>query len=323
MKEGNRMRGALFFGDQVEGYKEAFVYKGEYEIANAPIKPVEEQFKSSSSELDYQMSFGRQTVIQPINSEANPVLPEYQTISSIPKACDPSEKFDILGVVLYVEEEAMTISMPQGRDNLVREIVITNHSTQQPLIISAWNDLAGAYCDRLSTWVAKFNIIGFTALKVTSHKGFSLASTMSTTIIHEANGDRAAALAQWELRHRDTLADRQTRVLDHDLKAFSAIQKLMQASFLIEVGPKTTLSLNNVLQLILKRVVPEDEADEVNLKLKTITQVMDYQSIQLDESNPKRKLSVKSTYHGIEAARKPAHEADNVYADEDVVGSSD
>ncbi|KMT19242.1 hypothetical protein BVRB_1g014240 [Beta vulgaris subsp. vulgaris] len=266
------MRGALFFGDQVEGYKEAFVYKGEYEIANAPIKPVEEQFKSSSSELDYQMSFGRQTVIQPINSEANPVLPEYQTISSIPKACDPSEKFDILGVVLYVEEEAMTISMPQGRDNLVREIVITNHSTQQPLIISAWNDLAGAYCDRLSTWVAKFNIIGFTALKVTSHK---------------------------------------------------AIQKLMQASFLIEVGPKTTLSLNNVLQLILKRVVPEDEADEVNLKLKTITQVMDYQSIQLDESNPKRKLSVKSTYHGIEAARKPAHEADNVYADEDVVGSSD
>ncbi|KMT03629.1 hypothetical protein BVRB_8g190420 [Beta vulgaris subsp. vulgaris] len=258
------MRGALF-GDQVEGYKEAFVYKGEYEIANALIKPVEEQFKSSSSELDYQMSFGRQTVIQPTNTKANPVLLEYQTISSIPKTCDPSEKF-----------------------------------------------------------------------------GLPLASTMSTTIIHEPNGDRAAALAEWALRHRDTLADRQARVLDvrntskerqvmticalkekkDDLETFSAIQKLLQVSFLIEVGPKTTLSLNNVLQWIIKRVVPEDEADEVNLKPKPITQPMYYHSVKPDESNPKQKLLGKSTDHNTEGAKNPTHEAAHVFVDEDVLGST-
>lgn len=37
------MWGALF-GEQVDGYKEAFVYKGEYENAGALMKLVEEQY---------------------------------------------------------------------------------------------------------------------------------------------------------------------------------------------------------------------------------------------------------------------------------------
>ncbi|KAK9699850.1 hypothetical protein RND81_08G199300 [Saponaria officinalis] len=65
--KGNRMRGALF-GDQVEGYKDAFVYNGVYEIANAPIKPCEAQWKSNPNDMDFQMTFGRQTIIQPIET---------------------------------------------------------------------------------------------------------------------------------------------------------------------------------------------------------------------------------------------------------------
>lgn len=39
------------------------------------------------------------------------------------------------------------------------------YNAQQPLIISAWNDLAGSDYDRLSNWVAKFSVVDFTAWK--------------------------------------------------------------------------------------------------------------------------------------------------------------
>ncbi|KAK9666367.1 hypothetical protein RND81_14G180100 [Saponaria officinalis] len=190
------MRGALF-GDQVEGYKEAFVYNGVYEIANAPIKPCAEQWKSNPDELNYQMTFGRQTIIEAVNTKSGPILPEYYYISQIPKAGNRNDKFDVLGIVLYVEEKARKIVTSQERELLVREIVITDHSTEQPMIISTWNDLAEIDCDTLSAWTKKFSVVGFTALRVSTHKGFSLTSSMSTTIIHDPQGSRACALEDW------------------------------------------------------------------------------------------------------------------------------
>lgn len=86
------MRGALF-GDQIEAYKDAFVHKGEYEIADAPIRHADPQWKKSEEELDFQMTFGRQTVIQPVNVEAGPILPDYQSIASIPRAGDPDDRY--------------------------------------------------------------------------------------------------------------------------------------------------------------------------------------------------------------------------------------
>ncbi|XP_057247535.1 uncharacterized protein LOC125492773 [Beta vulgaris subsp. vulgaris] len=135
-------------------------------------------------------------------------------------------------------------------------------STQQPLIISAWNDLAGPDCDRLSTWAAKFNIIRFTALKVTSHKGLPLASTMSTTIIHEPNGDRAAALAEWALRHRDTLADRQARVLD--VRNTSKERQVMTICALKEKKDVNTLQDE---RQFLRVVVPEPSFEKLHAYL--------------------------------------------------------
>ncbi|KAK9673969.1 hypothetical protein RND81_12G202300 [Saponaria officinalis] len=143
------MKGALF-GDQVEGYKEAFVYNGIYEIANAPIKPCEDQWKSSPTDLNYQMSFRRQTIIQPVDTHSGPVLPEYLSISHISKAGNPNEKFDVLGIVIYVEEKARKVVTSQQRELLVREIVITDQSSKQPLVILTWNDLAEVECESLS-----------------------------------------------------------------------------------------------------------------------------------------------------------------------------
>lgn len=53
---GNKMQDTLF-GDQVDEYKDGFAYKGEYD--NALIKAIDERWKMSPEELDYQMSFGR------------------------------------------------------------------------------------------------------------------------------------------------------------------------------------------------------------------------------------------------------------------------
>ncbi|KAK9698157.1 hypothetical protein RND81_08G085800 [Saponaria officinalis] len=209
------MRGALF-GDQVEGYKDVFVYNGVYEIANAPIKPCEAQWKSIPNDMDFQMTFGRQTIIQPIETQTGPILPQYQAIAQLPKVVDGDEKFDVLGIVVYMEEKARKVITAQQRELVVREIVIVDHSVEQPLFISAWNDLAENDCESLSSSAENFDIVGLTALKVSTHKGFSLTTTMSTTIIHTPNGERAEGLKDWASRHQELLANIRTRVLEEE-----------------------------------------------------------------------------------------------------------
>lgn len=88
------MKGSLF-GDQIQGYEDAIVYQGEYKIADSPIKSLVGQWKNRGTNLDYQMNFGRQTVIQPINPTAGPILPQYQNILSLPRAGDPDDKYGI------------------------------------------------------------------------------------------------------------------------------------------------------------------------------------------------------------------------------------
>ncbi|KAK9740853.1 hypothetical protein RND81_03G065700 [Saponaria officinalis] len=199
------MKGTLF-GDHVEGYKDAFIYNGNYEIGNAPIKSCESQWKTSLNDLDYQMSFGRQTIIQPIDTESGPILPKYQTIAHVPMVVNEKKSSDVLGVVIYIEEKPRKVVTGQGRELLVREIVIVDHSVQQPMLISAWNDLTENDCETLNTWSEKFPV-GFTALRVSSYKGLSLTTRMSTTFFQSPKGIRASNLEEWTLRHQDVLAD--------------------------------------------------------------------------------------------------------------------
>ncbi|KAK9734143.1 hypothetical protein RND81_04G117900 [Saponaria officinalis] len=207
------MRGALF-GYQVDGYKDAFVYNGVYEIANAPIKACDPQWKLSPTDMDYQMTFGRQTITQAIDAAATSVVPQYQTISQLPRFSCGNEKFDVIGVLIYMEEKPRTVTTAQQKQLSVREIVIADHSVEQPLVISAWHDLAEVDCDSLSPWSGKFEVVGFTALKVSAHRGFSLATTMSTSIIRSPQGERADGLKEWVGKHRRLLTDMQSRVVD-------------------------------------------------------------------------------------------------------------
>ncbi|KAK9741562.1 hypothetical protein RND81_03G113600 [Saponaria officinalis] len=194
--KGNRIRGALF-GDQVEGYKDAFVYNGVYEIANAPIKTCEPQWKSNPNDLDFQMSFGSNTVIQPIDTTSTVVLPEYQNLAQILKTVSGEEKFDVLGVIIYIEDSPRKIITSPNRESYVRELLIVDNSVNQPVIISAWNDLAETECDTLAPAAQTYNVVGFTAMRVLSYKGFSLATIMSTTFDKNPAGNRANNLREW------------------------------------------------------------------------------------------------------------------------------
>ncbi|KNA05758.1 hypothetical protein SOVF_187450, partial [Spinacia oleracea] len=228
-------------------------------MRDAPIRPSDQQWKRSEDELDFQMSFGRQTFVQLVNPEAGPILPDYRYLAYVPRVGDPDDRYDVLGVVLYVEEEAREIKTGQHRVALVREIVITDHGSEQPMVIFAWSDLAAADCEYLSPWAEKFKVVGFTSLRGTSHKGFSLSTSMSTVIIRDPIGARANALTDWALNHQDILANRQARVLD--VRNPSPIRVIIT---LDDLNQKTNINTMQEERLWVKVVVPELDFDRVH-----------------------------------------------------------
>ncbi|KMT12180.1 hypothetical protein BVRB_5g101270 [Beta vulgaris subsp. vulgaris] len=188
------MRGALF-ENQIEEYESVFKSNHEYEIANAPLKAVLGRY--ATREDDCQMSFGGQAMIQDLDPEAEPVEPEYQPIATIPRTADANDRYDVLVIVLFVED-TRSITTSSGVTHEVREVVITDHrsklllctlisfksitptlmnkffspcSAEQPLTISVWDDLTGTEANLLKSWVGPALVVGFTSLKPSSHKG--------------------------------------------------------------------------------------------------------------------------------------------------------
>uniref|UniRef100_A0A803LJX7 Uncharacterized protein n=1 Tax=Chenopodium quinoa TaxID=63459 RepID=A0A803LJX7_CHEQI len=144
---------------------------------------------------DEKMTFGAKTVIQPLYPELGPVEPNYQSILSIPRAIDPDEIYDVVGVLLVAQESPRPIvSGEGGRESLVREIVIIDQ--------------------RLMGWADRFMVIGFRALKPHTRRGFSMNSGMSNRIIYEPKGERARVSSDWARLFNQRLVDRQARVLN-------------------------------------------------------------------------------------------------------------
>ncbi|XP_010691528.1 replication protein A 70 kDa DNA-binding subunit D-like [Beta vulgaris subsp. vulgaris] len=209
-EKGNTMRGALF-ENQIEEYESVFKSNQEYEIANAPLKPVLGRYATRDD--DCQMSFGGQATIQPLDPEAKSFEPEYVPIAAIPRTTDLGDRFDVLGIVLFVEE-TRTITTASGVAHQVREVVITDPSTDQPLTISVWDDLTGTEASLLKSWVGPALIVGFTSLKPSAHKGFSLSTTMATEFHRNPVGERANALRKWSEEQRPLVLERMARICE-------------------------------------------------------------------------------------------------------------
>ncbi|XP_074315583.1 replication protein A 70 kDa DNA-binding subunit B-like [Silene latifolia] len=205
------MRGALF-ADQVDQYEDAFKHNRLYEITNAPISPLKPEYKLNPTDVDFQMNFGRRTIVLPVDIDDGTNTIDYRPISHLPRATDNTEMFDIVGVVLFVEEHSRKVTTNKNRETNVREIVLTDHSTSQPLSISVWDDLAEDDCTMLIPEPGKFRIVGLTALRVSNHKGFSMTTSSSTVIIHSPVGEKAEALKTWMASHHTSLTQLQSRL---------------------------------------------------------------------------------------------------------------
>uniref|UniRef100_A0A803MDJ1 Replication factor A C-terminal domain-containing protein n=1 Tax=Chenopodium quinoa TaxID=63459 RepID=A0A803MDJ1_CHEQI len=144
-----------------------------------------------------------------LDPEAGPIVPDYQPIGSISRAIDAEGKYDVIVVVLFVEEHSR-VSLPQNlaaNSLIICIYLFCSYNNDQPVTVSVWNDLAEKDCERLTNWAAKFQIVGFMSLRPVTRRGFGLTSGMSTRIIHDPVGDRANILKEW------TKLDRQARVL--------------------------------------------------------------------------------------------------------------
>ncbi|KAL2922080.1 Replication protein A 70 kDa DNA-binding subunit B [Bienertia sinuspersici] len=153
------MRG-IIFGSDIPLFEQAVVRDGEYEIGDAIISPVAEQYRQKENE--FQMNFTRRMELIPVS--------------------------DVNGIVLYVGNvRSVNIS---GREVPVRDIMVIDDSTQYPLCLSVWNDLAETDCELYTTWNTSYKIAGFTAMRVKTFSGFTLSSTMSTEIVFEPPHER-------------------------------------------------------------------------------------------------------------------------------------
>ncbi|XP_021732613.1 replication protein A 70 kDa DNA-binding subunit B-like [Chenopodium quinoa] len=161
----------------------------------------------------YQLTFAENTLVQPICSITGEIEPEFEAISAIAKAHFLDEICDVLGIVLFVENEVPLVDSFYGHKAYVREVVITYQTNTQPIIVNVWNHLAGSACEKMNVWAAKFIVVGFTLVKACGLKGFSLSSGMDTRIIYEPKGDRANVLRVWSNLYVQRVLDRQGRIL--------------------------------------------------------------------------------------------------------------
>ncbi|KAK9733504.1 hypothetical protein RND81_04G071500 [Saponaria officinalis] len=220
-KVGSKMRGALF-NDQVSIYEDAIKPHKIYEITNAPISPVKPEYKSNPTDLDYQITFNHRTILQPVDIDDAPAIINYQPISGLPRATDYSEMFDIVGIVLFVEEHSRKIMTAKKRECNVREIMLAEDD-----------------CTMLTTVPGQFKIVGLTALRVSNYKCFSMTTSSSTIIIHSPIGEKAEALSAWMTNHQTALAQLQSRI--YHIKMPLLVIKTTKISALRSKKAKSTL----------------------------------------------------------------------------------
>ncbi|XP_021744002.1 uncharacterized protein LOC110710049 [Chenopodium quinoa] len=166
--KGNNIRGTLF-DDEIENFEGILEHEKEYVIADAPIRNTNPMYRHK--EGDYYLSFRGSTAIQPLNPNTGPVLPNYIPIVEVPPTSTADDRFDILGVVVYLEDTR------RKKKNSGYEFDVLGDR----LIISLYGELATKDCAKLTAW----------------YVGFSLALSMSTVIDTNPTGPEVDALKAW------------------------------------------------------------------------------------------------------------------------------
>ncbi|XP_074296304.1 replication protein A 70 kDa DNA-binding subunit B-like [Silene latifolia] len=156
----------------------------------------------------YQLSFGADTIIRPVEGSTPQTGPNYITITAIPRAVSPDDRYDVVVILIFMEP-LRQLERHDGQGLDVRELVVIDQSTSQPLIITAWAELATIDGEKLHVIAGSFPIIGLTSLKPSYHKGFSLSTTYSTYVKLEPDGDAVDRLRAWYEANKQTVSIKQ------------------------------------------------------------------------------------------------------------------
>ncbi|KAL2934140.1 Replication protein A 70 kDa DNA-binding subunit B [Bienertia sinuspersici] len=182
-EKGNTMRGAIF-EDDIQTFND-------YEISDAIIQPVPEQYQMNQNK--YQMNFNERMTLIPLTGQSSMCTSPYLSINEIPRRNDDKEELvDVLGIILFVGETRLVPI--NGSDVPVRDIIITDDSTQHSLLFLAWDDLAENDFELFKKWSSSFIVTGFTTMRIKAYKGFSLGSTMATEILINQTNEKAEKL---------------------------------------------------------------------------------------------------------------------------------
>ncbi|KAL2932597.1 Replication protein A 70 kDa DNA-binding subunit B [Bienertia sinuspersici] len=230
--KGNTMRGAIF-EDDIQIFNDAIQRNKQYEISDAIIQPVPEQYQMNQSK--YQMNFNERMTLIPLTGQSSLCTSTYLSINEIPRSVDAKEELvDVLGIVLFVGETRLVPI--NGSDVPVRDIIITDDRNGA---VHSWR-LDSQQC----------------ALKHT--KGFSLGSTMSTEILVNPIDEKAEKLQLWAAQNETLLRDRQSIIL----KSRNSSQRRI-ISTVAEINAKKAASTWLEQKFWLEVTMPEATLDDL------------------------------------------------------------
>ncbi|XP_074313490.1 uncharacterized protein LOC141648664 [Silene latifolia] len=228
-EEGGKIKTTLY-NDEIMAYEDVIHDRMEYEISDAKLKPVPEKYRTNVDDHPFQLSFTNNTLIQQIGSSPPPG-PQYVALGSIPRALRDADRYDALGILIYIDD-VRQVPRQSGPTVDVCEIIIVDRSTAHPMIITVWADLVTKECAALRDIVQEFPIIGLTSLKPSYHKEslmsfstllkfgalsfdtrFSLSTTTSTFIKLEPEGEMAESLRSWAKENHEVVEVKQGQVL--------------------------------------------------------------------------------------------------------------
>ncbi|XP_074314232.1 uncharacterized protein LOC141649440 [Silene latifolia] len=161
-EEGAKIRTTLY-EEYIAAYEDVIFDKMEYEICNAKIKMLPEKYRRDD-EHPYQLAFGTQTIITPVEGCKPPMGPDYISITAIPRMVTTDDRYDVVDILIHVE---MLREVPRADGGILalRELVVMDASTEQSLFITVWAELATREGEQLRAIVETFPVIGFTCLK--------------------------------------------------------------------------------------------------------------------------------------------------------------
>ncbi|XP_074296404.1 uncharacterized protein LOC141626574 [Silene latifolia] len=206
----------------------------EYDISNVKLKVRPDQTSTAITNQVYEVEFNINTIIQPVIGTEISVVPKYVSIASIPRKSSFHDRYDVLGIVIYVER-CCQVPRQTGQPLNGLDVVIVDHSHDEVMIITAWVELTTKECETLHSNARSFPVVGFTALRPSYQKGFSLSTTQSTLIILDPVGEKANALRDWGQENAELLAAKSRQVC--------------------EVRRQETSRLINTLEILLRKKV--------------------------------------------------------------------